>query len=99
MKLAISLGLRCALLNAKSELCISSGGKESFLFTRSKIGAGLLGIFCFAVKYNVCKQLHKQLPYLLLFRVVPLALCMILPESEQSMELVYSHIRFFKPGA
>lgn len=69
--------------------------KESFLFTRSKIGAGLLGIFCFAVKYNVGKQLHKQLPYLHLFRVVSLALCMILTEYEQSMELVYSHIRRF----
>lgn len=69
--------------------------KESFLFTRSKTGAGLLGIFCFAVKYNVCKQLHKNLSYLHLFRVVFLALCMILPESEQSMEVVYSHIRRF----
>lgn len=28
MKLALSLGLTCALLNAKSELCISSGGKR-----------------------------------------------------------------------
>lgn len=59
MKLAVSLGPKCALLNSKPEMCISSGGKRIILLTLPKTGVGLLGRFCFVVNCNVCEQLHK----------------------------------------
>lgn len=34
--------------------------KEPFLFMQNKIGVILLERFCFAVKCNICKQLHEK---------------------------------------
>lgn len=72
--------------------------KDSFLFTPSKIRAVLLGRFCFALNYNMCKQSTAR-HLITCIGVGLLAVCVILSEPVNSMEPgLFQHRKIFKRG-